>query len=446
MWENETIVLVTSLKKRILNGNNKARFGNLSKDEGLPEFIKDQFRQRVEFYLDKESPLSFKSTTHFQLDEDAFVSMRGRFLEIVRDSAIFHTDEVESILQEILVLRLDYLVKPIDTMRRILFENHQSIEMNEAKQMLVGYSNVLPYSKDLIKNLEDKGESSLNRESYATQTSILLENRFEDQPVKTISQEFTTLTDFVSETKGEEIKHIEGALLHDFFSDRNLWGFKRALEVEMKLGREDFNLLDVEMMLKRYLELKEEFSQETTEKSEMKTVPVEPLPESSDKDVTELEIPPETEENGWDLEDVLGDETFDVEAQAEPEVKDEIPEEPAQKKNMRIIRHEKENEKAEETKSVEPQEPVVESTTGLNQLIDNKTQRVFTKKLFGNDKEAYESLIEKLDEAESWRVAKILIDNELFKRDVDPFSREAIKLVDLVYSRYYPEEGVGGAK
>jgi hypothetical protein len=50
----------------------------------------------------------------------------------------------------------------------------------------------------------------------------------------------------------------------------------------------------------------------------------------------------------------------------------------------------------------------------------------------------------KLDLAESWRAAKVLIDNELYKRDVDPFSREAIKLVDMVYSRYYPEEGVGG--
>ena len=55
-------------------------------------------------------------------------------------------------------------------------------------------------------------------------------------------------------------------------------------------------------------------------------------------------------------------------------------------------------------------------------------------------------MVNKLEEAESWRVAKILIDNELFKRDVDPFSREAIKLVDTVYTHYYPEEGVGGKK
>jgi hypothetical protein len=82
----------------------------------------------------------------------------------------------------------------------------------------------------------------------------------------------------------------------------------------------------------------------------------------------------------------------------------------------------------------------------FRELIDEKTEKVFIKKLFGGDGDAYGKLIQKLDESESWRVAKILIDNELFKRDVDPFSREAIKLVDLIYSRYYPEEGVGGGK
>jgi len=83
---------------------------------------------------------------------------------------------------------------------------------------------------------------------------------------------------------------------------------------------------------------------------------------------------------------------------------------------------------------------------GLKNFIDSKTEKAFVKKLFGGDAAAYELLLGKLNEAESWREAKILIDNELFKRDVDPFSREAIKLVDLAYNHYYPEEGLGGKK
>ena len=78
--------------------------------------------------------------------------------------------------------------------------------------------------------------------------------------------------------------------------------------------------------------------------------------------------------------------------------------------------------------------------------VAGKLEKTFVKKLFGGEQEGFEDLLGRLEEAESWRVAKILIDNELFKRDVDPFSREAIKLVDLVYILYYPEEGVGGRK
>ena len=124
--------------------------------------------------------------------------------------------------------------------------------------------------------------------------------------------------------------------------------------------------------------------------------------------------------------------------------------EKAKPKPMRIIRREK---KEEDTEEAEKEEKVLAESlepsnakSGLKTYIDDKTESVFVKKLFGGDKDAYNNLVDKLEEAESWRVAKILIDNELFKRDVDPFSREAIKLVDTIYTRYYPEEGVGGKK
>ena len=53
MWEDENVVLVTSLKKRILGGKDSVRFSQISADKGIPAFIKTMFKDRVERYIDK---------------------------------------------------------------------------------------------------------------------------------------------------------------------------------------------------------------------------------------------------------------------------------------------------------------------------------------------------------------------------------------------------------
>ncbi len=444
MWENETIVLVTSLKKRILDGNTKVRFGKFSQDEAIPKFVRHHFKQNVIQLLQKEQPVTFKSTLHFNLENESFASMKDQFQDALQDSALLSAEEIESFLQEILVLRLDYLVKPIDTMRHILFEKKQEIAPDQVETLLSPFIKILPYAEKLIVSLKDLGQSTLEREDYGEKTSLMLNEIFQDNPVKTVSHEFSQLTEFLSETKGEEIKRIDSALLHDFFSDRNLWGFRRALEVETKLGREDFDLLDLEMMLKRYIELKEDFKQENTPVEQ--PMVISNVPEKEVVNTAERETEKSKEDvSDWDLDDVLNQETFNMDIKPEP-LEEEAKLEATKQKNMRIIRHEKEEAEEKAKAEIEALDDLTNEPEKLEKLIDNKTQKVFVKKLFGGDQSAYSELTEKLDEAESWRVAKILIDNELFKRDVDPFSREAIKLVDMVYSRYYPEEGVGGIK
>jgi len=442
MWENETIVLLTSLKKRILGGSEQVRFTKISEDDALPNFIKALFKKRVKTLINKESPLSVNSTPHFLFSQSDIEKLQNRFLDVVQEAASFQSKEVEEILREALVTRLDYLVKPVDTMRRILFEGRTEIDLSTMDNILDPFKKHLPYAEELLKECRRQNKASLKKEEYGSLSSNLLHRLTEKDPVKVVLQDFSVLTEFLSEAKGEEVTKIEGSMIQDFLADRNLWGFRRAVEVEMKLGKEDFDSAGLEVTLKRYLELKEGFSQ-----SEGKIVEesvIEPKAEQSKVDV----VQPLTGTDDWDLEEVLGEETFTL--GTEEEEKKPLAEKPKQKpKPMRIIRREqkKEEEKTEiEESDKDYSKKTVQQKGGLRNLINGKTEKLFIKKLFDGDAEAYHALLDKLDEAESWRVAKILIDNELFKRDVDPFSREAIKMVDLVYSRYYPEEGIGGNK
>lgn len=446
MWENETVVLVTSLKKRLLGGEKTVRFGRISADEAVPTFIKILFAKRVESFLIGESPLSLKATPHFDFHPDEIETFQNRILDVLREGACFHEKEVEEILREALVIRLDYLVKPVDTMRRILFDKRDKIDFSEMEKALDYFRKLLPYADQVLKECHRKGKSSIQGEEYGRIVTDMLHRLMGENPVKTVLQDFSKLTDFMSETKGEEINRVEGAVIQKFLADRNLWGFRRALDVEMKLGKGDFDAVDLEMTIKRYLELKEEFSKAVPQ--EEQGLIEEEIVEEKAK-IVEVQVDEEKsliEEGGWDFEEELSMEKLVVEDE-EVDKRKPSSEKP---KPMRIIRREQKNEEEEG----ELLEPVVNTDhtgvratrEGLRNLVDEKMEKVFIKKLFSGDSDGYEQLLGKLDEAESWRVAKILIDNELFKRDVDPFSREAIKLVDLVYSRYYPEEGVGGKK
>ena len=535
MWENETVVLITSLKKRLLADNTKVRFSKITADPAIPPFIKALFQGKVESFIKTESPIMIQSTAHFDLSDQDLADVKERFFEIFREAASFSREEVTEVLQSALMQRMDYLVKPIDTMRRLLFNGDHSVTIEKMLQVLNPFLKILPYADRLVEECRRLNYQAIESDEYSNLMNELFDRMINDEPVKLAVRDFSVLTDYVSETKGEEVSRIEGQLVQEFMADRNLWGFRRAIEVEMKLGKEDFDLVDLEMTLRRYLELKADFSEnhqkkqnetqkkveseilediknlsETGEESELLSeTTTEDEDQSQNLDLTEVAqesfdldeivqtedlkpslddvriVPPESEKSqdeGWDLDDVLGSDSLiqdDVEPEVtqepkpepksevkpEPVTKPEPPPKPEQvstpvkppektaepereqkpKKQMRIIRRDQNQPVMEKTK-IESNlgESKLSVMAGLRQMIDSKTEKIFVKKLFANDQNAYDHLIKKLEESESWRVAKILIDNELFKRDVDPFSREAIKLVDLVYSRYYPEEGVGG--
>jgi hypothetical protein len=70
-------------------------------------------------------------------------------------------------------------------------------------------------------------------------------------------------------------------------------------------------------------------------------------------------------------------------------------------------------------------------------FIDKKDLKNFVRKLFDEDESAFMSFIGKIDKLEKWREAKQVIDCELEKRLLDPYGKEAVKLGDLVFSKYF---------
>ncbi|MGH7602336.1 MAG: hypothetical protein ACREOI_38710, partial [bacterium] len=73
----------------------------------------------------------------------------------------------------------------------------------------------------------------------------------------------------------------------------------------------------------------------------------------------------------------------------------------------------------------------------FTRLVDEKSRRDFIKKIFHKDLEAYLAFIERLETLQTWKEAKAFLDHEFQQRRVNPYSREAVRLSDMVFSRYF---------
>ena len=268
MWENETVVLVTSLKKRILGGKKSAQYTQISKDDAIPSFIKQIFLDQIEEFITQESPISLHSTPHFDLNSDNLKSLQNQFLETFRNSASFNENEVEKILQEALVLRLNYLIKPIDTIKKVFFGKKEEVDVSDMELKLVSFKKLLPYAEQIVERFQKSGNRAIDSKEFDLSCNVLLDEMMAKEPLKIVLHDFSVLTEFLSETKGEEVTKVEGSVLQTFLTDRNLNYFKKAIDVEIKLGKEDFNSVDLELTLRRYLQLQDEFSTKSIQKEE----------------------------------------------------------------------------------------------------------------------------------------------------------------------------------
>jgi len=73
----------------------------------------------------------------------------------------------------------------------------------------------------------------------------------------------------------------------------------------------------------------------------------------------------------------------------------------------------------------------------LLQLIDEKNRKLFVRKIFDRDADAYMDFIQRLESVLTWKEAKSLLDQELQRRKRNPYSKEVIRLSDLVFGRYF---------
>lgn len=87
------------------------------------------------------------------------------------------------------------------------------------------------------------------------------------------------------------------------------------------------------------------------------------------------------------------------------------------------------------------QQPQTQASAGplmgdVRTFIDAMLERKVIKKVFQRNRSEYESVLDRLNGAQNWKIASQILDELFVRNNVDPYSRTAIRFTDSVYGRY----------
>ena len=84
-------------------------------------------------------------------------------------------------------------------------------------------------------------------------------------------------------------------------------------------------------------------------------------------------------------------------------------------------------------------QPKVINKLNLESSINESDKRKFIKKIFKHDEKDYGSALQSLSGLTSWKQASKFIDEIYIKHDIDPYSTEATRFIEVIFNRYHPK-------
>jgi hypothetical protein len=76
----------------------------------------------------------------------------------------------------------------------------------------------------------------------------------------------------------------------------------------------------------------------------------------------------------------------------------------------------------------------------IHALISSRDRKKIIKKIFKKDEKAYKDFFDLVNSTQTWDIATIIIEDLFAGREINPYSKEAIKLGHLVYLRYFSKD------
>ncbi len=485
--------LCSDLKKRLLGDRDQLIFAKAIQLD-LPKFFKYYLKIQVKKIYLSENPISIANNERYYLNTREIKAALANLENAFQNAIILSGKELEELIEKTISLEFDFLIKPRQTLQQIIFKNKASCSLEQFLQVILSFDDNRPYIRNMMKMAKDMDIKVLTPDTFARIAFKAEEGVYGKNAATSFLDDVATVAEFFKLVRGSQTTQIALKLILLMLQERNLNSFIKRFKITYKNNhKSEFEIPEIQAILERKpksrppksdnnIGVNDSRNEKSMPSKISVTKPEAPKPEPTktyeapafhlnnlksefeiafgSEDLEEkifskaakLANPKGEHSENWVLygtqkSNVVGRENIGRIEKKEPE--------PVQfsKPNVNYRKSESSlstrNVKAEERwdglgdlgiRFDTPENNHHDVLPDLVNLIDLKNKKLFVRNIFHKDENAYDKFIYELQALQNWREAKLRIDQELAKRKIDPFSKEAIRLGDIVFGRYFPKK------
>ena len=417
MFDREKQIVINRYCKAIFNETEKISVSdilNLKIPEPIKHYIRLELQKKVE-----EEFLEIKKFSQFNYDHiriKPFVDELKVLLSLTKELDI---KEFSILLKFALDLNLDYLLKPCDTLTSFIlrYEEFQTISIvNDRLNYIVEYD----YFPILAKKYFEK--KSLNKISKDDFLSLLYKIE------KEYTRDFTILDHYGLFIRFKEVLHELNLSITDVAE-------YEAFIIYLKDKQQN----DLASFLEQHRERFKAFDGNVTSY-------LQSILHSSIVERKAVDQRFETKEEIFEIKSSIKEEAFDEKVTEEKLTESPMEEGLKDFDDGRGIKSEQASTEADETYSglqdvlvkekIETSEQRVIQKTydrNLDGLMPNRMRKKVISKIFGKDEFEFMNFMQKLNSVNNWDEASFLLTDLFDKKNIQPFSKWAIKFTEFLY-------------
>jgi hypothetical protein len=450
LWQQQKQQLASALQEKILADRERAVYRDLLAED-LPEFFQVYLRNQARKIFQEDKPIRLRASERYDFEDPDLKRQLVAVRETIIKGTVFTREELSRVIEASVSIQFDVLVRPRQTMEEMLFRNHSERECQDVVVIVQGFGEDRPFVRELLAELRSRDNDRITAEEFHRLATEVEDRIYAIKPISTFLQELTSYLEFTKKITGIERDAVSGATVTAMLKERRLDDLAAGLQHAAQ-SKQEWPLNEIEAALERILLTRGLEGEEKVSEVE------EELPGEIDLEeaATESTLPLgfEATEDFAQVADEDEDEVSSRAPAGQPKIKfvDETPvvsEESARSAEEDESREEPQGAKTQPTILFPPGEEtlLIDRDTiekqppgpypPLHSLIDARSRKMIMKKIFRKNKEEYVAFVEKLERVESWKEAKSLIDLELHRRGISPYSKEAVRLGDILFSRYF---------
>ena len=383
--EKEKKQLAAAVRKRLI-GNSKSILHKKLLDKKIPLFFNNYLQNSVQKIIHTEEPVQFNNSKRFDFEYGKIKQLRSQLIKEFEKAIIFSKEELTEIINKTVYLQFDLIIKPGPTLLKIFYRNRSDRVQNELLQILSGLNDDRIFLKILIKNIKEFDQYHIVEEDFKKLLRKTRKDVYYGDFETAFLSDVSTLINFIDLIQGENKQKISINLIMLLLKERNSKQYNPIFE---NCKKEYLKMDEISSLI-------ETINNNSNSNDDIEKIIKAPGVSESNKNIKERKKLKITN---------IGKDPMDM-----------------------VINRNKIGK--------QPDGPI----HSLELLITAKDKKNLLKTIFGNSEKSFNNFIQQLESVKSWKEAKIFIDKELSLRSIEPYSKEALRLGDLIFNRYFPKK------